>query len=520
VKKQSSNLRYLPPILFAVVLTVLYRFIGFYFETNDDPQFELMFRGIIFPHPLTATGFWHFGTASVLAWCYETIPSLPWYGMLMVLLIYCFIYNVYLLALLIGTSVRRFWLFTGMIAFVVFIAFNSIILVNFTRVAMLSGGSALLVLLFYNGSPLSFLFRFIQWAIFVTALLVRPESVILSAGLLLPLGIIAAILKKNGHHLLIYTGVPALAMILLVKGYAWLGPNHSIQTDQRIRNLSVLINYEKTSESLFGMDEKSAAIQNAVFNWFIWDKEGISDDLLLQWLSNNNKEGLTAIASEALDHIRHQLFLLAKNNTPTLAVHFALFLIFLIGWRDIRKIDFALMYTGFHAAFWITTLFIAITMKMPNRVFEPMLIVYTLGHGCLIYVLFGTFPHIPRIVSSLILFAALGSILIFIYRGYGKVQWYQKREAMNRAMASEIDQRFMNKTIAVMSPGLHLLTGATQVFRKVQFIRWSQAGQPGIRLFTIRSSGFAVRGQQKHFLNTLPTITEKSYLCLRINIMK
>src|SRR5688572_28215326 len=61
---------------------------GFHYETNDDLLMSFIARGILFGQPVADFGLYFYGFGDAFVWLYKHFPTLPWYGLVLYLLLF------------------------------------------------------------------------------------------------------------------------------------------------------------------------------------------------------------------------------------------------------------------------------------------------------------------------------------------------------------------------------------------------------------------------------------------------
>ncbi|RAK69771.1 hypothetical protein [Hymenobacter edaphi] len=176
----------LPALLVLLTATVL----GSHYETNDDFSITLLLRGRTAAAPVTNLHLYLHGWAWLLARLYQLAPELPWYGLVLYLLL--------TLALVLLTAVLErllqphtsAWQRAGLLAaFLLLAGLEHAQWFNYVRVPLLLAGAAVLWATRQSGAPLPAARR---WAlplgllIFVAAWAVRPSAAVLGAAVVAP----------------------------------------------------------------------------------------------------------------------------------------------------------------------------------------------------------------------------------------------------------------------------------------------------------------------------------------------
>ena len=363
------------PILVAPVLFLLvYGVAGFHYETNDDPIMEVIFRGLLFPAaPSREIGFAHLFTASAFGWLYERVPGFPWYGASMCLLSLAAVVNVLSVVDDLIGSRRQLLGRTGILAlfFVVFLV-DGVVLLNFTRVAILLAGSALLALhravARPGGLPRSALGAGLL--LFGLALLTRPEAAALS---LITAGVFVLLIAQRGERrTLAKCGVALVAMVAVLHA-------HSVQSPREAHFRAAypfLVNIRDFGWTRGGkLSAEDSLRLEGINSWLVCDRDTVNVGFLSRVASDRH------VTADKLrwDRGIHGLGQLARGLGPggwlLVLGNGCLLALALLRSRG-EGSGRVLRHAAAHALFWAMVCLLAVFMRVIPRVLSPLVALY------------------------------------------------------------------------------------------------------------------------------------------------
>lgn len=234
--------------LSALLLGLQGAFGGFFYETNDDLLMELLLRGINGAAPVSNLQLYLHGWSQLLATLYTWFPTIPWYALLLYVLLYASL-TVFFWTLDVISCNRLNSSQTALVQIVFYglTYFLHAVQINFTRPALLLGASAGLLLLVPRRKNLRAVWS--VWLLAGFALIaswaLRPSGAALGLVLTLPLvlwhgwGRGAKVISFLCGLLLALTGIRILAEAPEAKLYRHLDLERSQLFDYRTSTLEV-----------------------------------------------------------------------------------------------------------------------------------------------------------------------------------------------------------------------------------------------------------------------------------------
>lgn len=446
-------------ILPLLMIVVSYHAFGFFFETNDDPQMALLFNGFWSTGPEPDLQFWHLFTGYLLSMLYQEFDSIAWYGLFMYMMLWFSTINFFLIIRTLF-KVKPLWLSILSFVFIFyFVVFENIVLLNFSRVAILLSGSALLLFLVReictqdqkNGAVL------FSWCIiqYILSALTRPEGAFLSAVIMIPLYITFYFFTKKSLGKMIYFYAAIAFVTIGIEVYQ----QHTIGHDtmDRKKYLNAITDYRSLSDTGI-YNPKDSAIRMAILNWIFWDKTIMTNDYLNQKIDGGSR--FSNITEKYVSSVRHTFWIFLKNQSVAAIINGVIFLTVCWIFITSRVRYQSILYVLSHLLFWTIVITIMVLFKLPNRVLNPLIVLYTFGH----LILFAEIQKLYALYIRTIIIYAIGSIVFlgcmgYTYRMTGQVRLFQTREKQNRNKLLEISQLTDTDLVIFTAPAGLLFTG-------------------------------------------------------------
>ncbi len=440
----------------AVVVIVLIRaLVGLYFETQDDPLFELMMRGAILDRPVGSTGFWFYGVGEVMARLYQMLPGIPWYGLFCYAMLASGLANVAYVFLMSTKSRFPFWQQAlGLLVLATLASGNSVVLLNFTRVCILTAGSAFAILFLWKARGPGV---YAQWGLVFVVLLVRPESVLL-AYLIIALATVCRSVILGNWVRTSWRVIPAgVVLYVLSLSLQWLPLDRAISTTDH-RTLVAINDYAVQPRDPIGKDLRSKLIEESVVKGVMWDRDVLTAEILSGWQQRID-ESVPTIAWQSIGHsLFRQIRLLVKNNMLVLGLNVLFLGMFWIRIRgETGRWKHSGVYASYHVGFWILLCTVEVFLRMRNRVAEPAIVLYTLGHFFMIRPRAHTrFPRLGRALAM----AILGStLLVASWRQTQQRTFLKSRAQVNMQTLQLLQNEYPGADLLFIGHAMHLWTG-------------------------------------------------------------
>ncbi|MCX6266790.1 MAG: hypothetical protein NTW16_05460 [Bacteroidetes bacterium] len=287
---------------FSILLTVvciyfiLIRLIfGFTYESNDDPAFENMLRGVYWNTPISNFYFYYRGIALVFIWLYQYFDiGVNWYGISLITgnMIACLLFSIIILK-----KTGNYYL----VGLFFLIYLQSTFLVSFTRVSILLSFASLLTFVWaglFRHKKMVLLFSLLS---FLWAFLMRPNAGILSMALIVPFLFTHEALTTKFIKNLAYAFIPVLIGLII---------SNSVSRFQD-RDFTRMLNQAATvtfpildyGYPVKVSDEKQKALLFEIQNWFFFNVETISPDHLKYFKNTpiNSIPDATKVLSRLID---------------------------------------------------------------------------------------------------------------------------------------------------------------------------------------------------------------------------
>jgi len=499
-KTYSSVLIAVTSILLFVLTHAIF---GFYNETNDDLTFIWGMKGYVSLQPITDFLYYHHGLANIYAALYALTSKIAWYGWLMYayLLISCI-----LLYFILEQKEKKLWenllLFT---AFFAAIFYQQLVYFNFTRPAFLliitsflfalkqeikmasigskpntsspffsenrkvnavpTTSNRLLKKSFFNfNSYFNFhsLLGLGCLLCFAIGFLSRPTTAYLSLVLLLPISLFLAWKHQCIKQVSRKIYFPILVLIMGFHLLQWLNTTPEKQAIiEKQAAIAHLVNAKITKEP-DQWTARDSIVYEAAINWLVGDNETLTKTQLATYtfeedfvLNATTFQKIPSVLKELTSRIwqNYQSVLCFLLVLWGASVWFLMVSSNSIQKREAWRICVAL--TLFQVLFVVLLVGVNITMKMPNRVLEPLLFLNMLTTFMLL-----PSAYLPKKVA---LGMVLGMFLLAYFPAKNTfiiAQTYQKSQTEGQQMLAELNQKVTGKTIVFTLPATTLMEDA------------------------------------------------------------
>ncbi len=503
----------LPVALVTLILFFLTHYIfGFYAETNDDLAFVWAMKGYVSLQPITDFLYYHHGLASFYTFLYALTSKIAWYGWAMYIYLVTACVLVYFIL-----EQREKPLWQNLILYLAFFAailYSQLVYFNFTRPAFLLIITSFLWALkrqviriqlcpmlpltpskeeilqrksqaneknFLLGgieaesdkiskkiSQKSFYsyfdFHFLSWfTLFVIGFLTRPTTAYLSLTLLVPISLYLAWRNQCLKQISRKIYLPVFLLIVAFHLLQWASntPEKQKIIDKQAA-IAQLVN-AKITKNPERWTRRDSVIYQAAIYWLVGDNETLTKEQL----SKYTFEGEVVLNATTLQKIPAVLQEL-KGRTWQSYKAVLCWLLVLFGvciWQFLitptsSKRKKAALQTGivlllFQLFFVVVLVGVNITMKMPNRVLEPLLLLNMLLSSMLSSSHFWT--------KNTWLIGAVGMLFLAYFPAkstFASTQSYRQAQIERQVMVAELNQKISDKTVVFTLPAAMLLEDA------------------------------------------------------------
>ncbi len=452
-------------VLFALTHAVF----GFYVETNDDLAFIWGMKGYVSLQPITDFLYYHHGLATFYAFLYALTSKIAWYGWLMYayLLIACI-----LMYFILEQKEKALWqnllLFT---AFFAAIFYQHLVYFNFTRPAFLLIITSFLFALkqeIKNASrnkksnPSNWLLNFGLLFCFTIGFLSRPTTAYLSLAFLLPISLFLAWKNQCLQQISRKIYLPIFVLILGFHLLQWLNTNPEKQAIiEKQAAIAHLVNAKITKDSEQWTARDSIVYQAAI-NWLVGDNETLTPKQLSVYTFEEDFVFNAATLQKIPSVLKELTTRIWQNHKAVLCYLFVLLGISFCFFMKETNIEgkseagrICLVLILFQLLFVLLLVGVNITMKMPNRVLEPLLLLNMLATSMLL-------PS--RCLSKNVATGmALAMILLAYFPAkntFAASQTYKKSQAERQEMVAELNEKISGQTVVFTLPATTLMEDA------------------------------------------------------------
>lgn len=418
------------PAFTLLLFALTYWLFGFYYETNDDVQMELFFRGITVPEGSWDLYYWHRFTGYLFLLLYSAIPALPWYGILMYLFLFLAAVNYFIIIKTIMASHKLWKSYLIFFAFYIFVLFENIVLLNFLRVSILLALSGFLLMAVYrpltknkHSKILLTLYSFICCLLSVQ---IRPEGGQLLVGLLFIMLGFFFLMENKIVKTYLYAWIVLSTAVLLILGYDKLIETPERTADEKtIPYIQTLINYQHP-ENLRSMEDSLKI--NIALSGFFWDGDVMDQNFYHSVTPLKNYfDLLHTDVSRFTSALYHQLFILLKNHIMIAFIYSMILMAFLINFYKNNHIKQLFLFIIMHGSFWAMMTIVNVYYKMPHRLFTPMLVFIVLINLLLTHWLKNVKISLPPLFSKIIVVVSITALIIHFYKTHQRGVFLQTR---------------------------------------------------------------------------------------------
>lgn len=475
----SKNLLFVGCILIGV-FSVAMAYLGFgaHFETNDDPQFVLMFRGL---YSADATADLHFFFKFIgypIRFLYDSIPEFPWYAMTMYSAMAASIAVIlYIFFVRVEPPHRGFKI--ALLAVAVVIGFiPHLVLLNFTRVALLVTGTGCVGLLVteYKKSRWLFIFSF---ALIVLGWCIRPESAWLAWLGLVPFALAFLFLRYIDIRRLGPFVGPAIIFILL-SGIDKAMPHRNDPTrDPRALGLTSVYNFGMMSNT----EPSDLLAQRSIALLLWWDSQ--PDAGTVDRLARRDGDGLIRkIARTAPYALRQTMSVLFRQSFPAAIFIFAATLFIVVTFGFTARPSWTLL--AANACFFAGLILVSGILKFRPRVVNPMIVICALGNGLFLI------HALQKPISTPWWSVTIAGLIIAFLISPPDRNRLQSRQIRHQQYLTELSS---SSPVALIGSGMNLFDGLDpwrfpQSIPLLQFLpvstwtSWYPTQQDGLKRFT------------------------------------
>jgi hypothetical protein len=466
-------------IISFILLVFSYKFWGSYFEMNDDPRYVMAMKGFATPLPYDNFVSVYVFTVDLYIWLYKHFPNIGWYGYSMFLLLWGALFNLFISLYLI--SIKRINLLLIVLLFIAFyflIFFQNSYWINFTRPAILATSSFIILLgvLYLNSNIL----KNNKWLlIFPCTTYMLGHLTRLDAGYLgFVFGsAVAALIVLNQKKILPFLLkfiLPVVAFIVLIKTIDLASQKNNARNNEFLEKTEIirqLIDY-RNAAAFVPKTIKDTIAYNAMINArYCSDEKIISVDFLKQ-LTDESPLLERGNEKKFADEFGAFTKSLKEENNVAKNLNYGFFIL-LILWlltSFTKNLIPFLKYTAFQLFFISVTLFMSYYMKMPARIFNPLLVILTISNVLFLFSLL-TFKEKKLYYSISILFiAVLYSLPTYSKANKKLISDYKNYGQINHMMVDDMNRRFNNTIFIPTNLRSWEMHNATDPLQEINFV--------------------------------------------------
>lgn len=375
----STKTEKIRAFLLPLILFIIWgSWFGLYYESNDDFAIDLMLRGITTVKPVNNFHLYMYGWSQILAFLYTYLPQIPWYGLLLYLLLY--FANVLLLFCIEFICRNKIsGKYIVMIDVLVMHLFTCVLFfkINFSKPALLLSGIILVWLLvryIYDAKNINKKDLALTLVIFVAAWALRPGAAILGLITAAPLIVFVpfSIAVKR-----------VMIPFVLLIGLLQMGVMFSFTSEGELyRKIDIdkakLIDYH-----VYKLNEKPDNKNIDIFNETLVKYYGFNDEKVFSadFFSKNYVIDYTGlIQREGISKVKRVFYDVIRQFFPFFIIIFIMLFFMNVNkaksdksWFGVSKFMVIILYQIFYVIF---LLLLALFTHMPPRIMQPMAILY------------------------------------------------------------------------------------------------------------------------------------------------
>lgn len=371
------NIIVLPVLLFILA----YLIFGFYYEGIDEYAITLLLKGdwqpqggafeIIHVHKIICY---------LCSSLYHSIPSMPWYGIFLCLFNLIASVNIFIIFHQVLSKFFNQYIETLLLVVLyVIVILQHIILINFTRTAIILSGSSLILIfqLFYSNKVYSHKWLLIVLLMFLYTLgfMTRPAAAILSPLLVFPFALLTGLVLKKFKISIYLVLILSLFVIILQFSHTLLMSPGERDSDKFHAYWSNIAEFDENKKIVYKSEQDSIKITALNFR-FASDRDMMNNNFLDTY-STSKIFYYEKISSKGIKVSIIDLFIFFINPYRGLTL-LSLFVFSVLSVSYYRKGGkYFLYYLIPQALFFFLILSIYIFMKMPDRLFSPLFTIYT-----------------------------------------------------------------------------------------------------------------------------------------------
>lgn len=453
---KEYNFKTVALIGFLVSLLLLvfgYSYFGSYFEMNDDGRYVMAMKGFASPKPFDNFATVYVFTIDLYIYLYKHFPNVGWYGLSMFLMLWGALFNIYISIYLLSKNRIHYLLTLALfIAFYFLIFLQNEYWMNFTRPSMLAACSfiVLLSVLYIHDETL----RKNKWILifpvitYIFAHLTRLDAGYLGIAFGSAFAVLFIFKQKNVLPFILKFIAPVVVFILLIKVV-----NVYLQKD-KIRNhdfvekaeiIRQLIDYRNIA-AYVPKDVKDTIAYNAMMYQRYCNDDKIFNVDYFKKLTNKSPLLESGNDKKFDDEFGAFTKSLDNENSAAKMFNYGLFLVFLI-WLLVgvknNYLNF-IKYILFQIGFLIIVAGMSYYMKLPARIYNPLLVMLTCGN---IIFAFSFLRFDNKKLNYLFIVPLL--FVLFGIQGYAKsnsklISDYKQYGRINKMTVDDMNTTFSN----------------------------------------------------------------------------
>lgn len=440
-------------LLSLLLLIFTYHFLGSFFEMNDDPRYVMAMKGFATPEPYNNFVSVYKFTSDAYIFLYKYYPDIAWYGYSMYLILWGALFNIFIILYLIGFKRINFLLIILLFITIYFFIFlQNVYWINFTRPAILGTSTFLLLLaaLYLNKETLKNNLWILVFPIitYFLAHVTRLDGGYLGFIFGIACSVILLFKEKEIIPYLTRYVTPVLLFILLIYFYDLVSRKSDARNQSYLEKTELirqLIDY-RNAAAYVPKDVKDTLAYNAMIGArYCSDDKVITTDFIRK-LTNNSPLAERGSADKFKDEFR--AFKISLNNENNIIKNLNIVIILIIlfwFFFSVRK-----NYLGFLKYIFLQIIFITVIllmcyyMKLPARIFNPLLVVATITNILFLFTLISFEKKNYYFLLAMPILVTLFSIPQYAKATKNILKGYGNFGRINRAIFDDMNSRFEN----------------------------------------------------------------------------
>jgi len=505
------------PAFTLLLFAMTYWLFGFYYETNDEVQMELFFRGITVPEGSWDLYYWHRFSGIILTHLYSCAPDVPWYGLFLYFLLYLATINYFIILKTFLSNIGKWTQYFIFTLFFFLILFENVINLNFLRVTLNLCMSGYLIFIcmcirskLYYKNVLFFLYCFFCVSM---AIQIRPEGGFLLLFIFALFSGVFIFLNKIQYGIYISGLLLVLFSVGIILAFNYINTSVDQKSDEAIiPHIQTLYNYDIPHNITTTDDSLKVQI---ITDGYFWDQNVITKQFLNKITPNRNLLNVFQINFNSfIDSAKHLGFIWIKNNLPLITVYLFILFSFCVFLYRTRRKTIMFQYLSTQVLYFIFIIILDIYYKMPHRLYTPLITLVFLVNTIFWLIINFDLCQIPKFMVKFFVLIFMTAAIIYCIKLNSKIDFLKSRKSGNYKYLADMDAFNHGKVIVFNKHAIFLFNGldplkTTPLSDRNNYIIWGWFNwYSSYKKFLFSLSG------EKNFLEIMKYVLSRDHMFL------